>query len=239
MDGWSDVSGKPPAPRARSGSILLRLLMLSLLLPVLAACNPFDRGFKWHQRLVLEVETPDGVVSGGSVVAVHVWKSRVPGQAGIGMGSDVSGEASFVEVAPGRYLFALIGSSSPRELAFRLFFPEPAPDTFERAALLEDMQGETRVVPPERYPLLVTFADIDDPASVRQVDPHDLEAAFGPGVTLRRVTLEVTDDPETEGTVENVLDWLSEYPEPALCPVVDPLNPPFCRRIKHGNFRRD
>lgn len=190
---------------------LRRLLIIPLITAALAGCNPFDRGSSWHQRLVLEVETPDSVISGGSVVEVRVWKRRVPGQPGIGMGTDITGEASFVEVAPGRYLFALIGSASPRELAFRLFFPEPAPDTFERAELLGNMQGETRVVPAELYPLLVTFTDIADPASVRQVDPNNLANTFGEGVQLNRVILEITDEKVTAGQMDNLLGWLDEY----------------------------
>ena len=213
--------------------------MLSLLLPVLAGCNPFDRGFEWHQRLVLEVETPDGVVSGGSVVAVRIRKSLAPGDANGMLLSDLTGEASFVEIDPGQYLFALLGGDSTPGLPLDLFFSDPRPNVWERAERLEDMQGETRVVPAELYPQFVTFTSIDDSASVRQVDPANLEAVFGPGVMLRRVIVEITKAPETDGAIEAVLNWLSEYPEPALCPAADPLDPPFCRRIKHGDFRRD
>ncbi len=37
------------------------------------------------------------------------------------------------------------------------------------------------VVPEVEYPLMVTFADIADPASVILVNPDDLAASFGPG----------------------------------------------------------
>ncbi|MFO1174759.1 MAG: hypothetical protein U1E48_06075 [Paracoccaceae bacterium] len=63
---------------------------------------------------------------------------------------------------------------------------------------------------PDLYPLLVTFDDIHDPKSVRQVDPADLAAAFGPGVRLKAVTLAVTDEAVTEGKVEAVLGDLKE-----------------------------
>ena len=56
----------------------------------------------------------------------------------------------------------------------------------------------------------MTFGDIADPASVRLVDPGDLGASFGPGVRLKAVTLEVTEEAVTEGVVEGVLGWLSE-----------------------------
>ena len=64
---------------------------------------------------------------------------------------------------------------------------------------------EIRVLPRERYPLLVTFTDLADPTTVRRVDPDDLAATFGPGVALKRVTLEITDEAVTEGEVEAVL----------------------------------
>jgi hypothetical protein len=40
-------------------------------------------------------------------------------------------------------------------------------------------------------PLLVTFADPADPATMRSVAPDNLEASLGPGFRLHRVTAEV------------------------------------------------
>ncbi len=45
---------------------------------------------------------------------------------------------------------------------------------------LEHMR-ESRALARENYPLLVTFDNINDPASVRRVDPGDLPASFGRG----------------------------------------------------------
>ena len=62
-------------------------------------------------------------------------------------------------------------------------------------------------------PLLVTFTDIHDPTSVRQVDPHHLAAAFGPDFVLKAITLEITNEAVTRGRVEKVLGWIlsAEY----------------------------
>lgn len=57
---------------------------------------------------------------------------------------------------------------------------------------------------------MVTFGDIADPASVKLVDPADLADSFGPGVRLKAVTLEVTDEAVTEGVVERVLGWVGK-----------------------------
>jgi hypothetical protein len=49
------------------------------------------------------------------------------------------------------------------------------------------------------FPFLVRFADPRDPKSVVAVDPADLASHFGEGVTLRRVTVTITDDEVTTG----------------------------------------
>ncbi|MEP6058755.1 MAG: hypothetical protein ABJ152_12225, partial [Nitratireductor sp.] len=194
---------------SRRGFWAKSALVAALL--ALAGCDALGfKNWEWRQKLVIEVETPSGIVSGGSLVAVEAGTSPkwAPGAGAGGLGARVRGEASFAEVAPGRFLFALLGGGDwEREVALTLFFPEPAPSPFERAERLETMR-ETRVLPRNRYPLLVTFTDIADPTTVRRVDPDDLAATFGPGVALKRITLEITDEKVTEGRVKAVLGWL-------------------------------
>lgn len=183
-----------------------RFLLLLMLVWVLSL------GFKswnWNQRLVLEVETPQGIATGGSVVSIKVgtMPKWAPGQGAGGMGGRVvAGEASFVEIAPGRYLFALLDNGT-EQIPYYTFFSANDKDRERQAAALETMRG-VRDVPRERYPLLVTFTDIADPTTVRKVDPDNLAATFGSGVSLKHITLEITDETMTEGEVENVLGWL-------------------------------
>ncbi len=40
-------------------------------------------------------------------------------------------------------------------------------------------------------PILVRFRDINDPTSVERVDPDNLAASFGPGVTLVNASIEI------------------------------------------------
>ena len=58
--------------------------------------------------------------------------------------------------------------------------------------------------------MLVTFGDLDDPTSVSRVDPDDLAASFGEEVTLRRITVQMTDDRVTTG-IEKRLPWLDQF----------------------------
>jgi hypothetical protein len=67
---------------------------------------------------------------------------------------------------------------------------------------------QSRRVPRKFYPMLVTFADINNPASVREVDPANLAKIFGAGYKLKSITLEITDEKVTKGVVEGVLGWM-------------------------------
>jgi hypothetical protein len=189
--------------------VLVTLAILALF-PLLAGCGLLGfRNWEWRQKLVLEVETPHGTVSGGSVVRVKLH--RVPGwlpsnNPGAIL-SDVEGEASFVEVAPGRFLFALLRGGGEAQVARETFFPSPATGVPEANDRLEEFTGRA-VLPPNAYPRLVTFTDISDPTTVRLVDPGDLAASFGPGYSLKSVTLEITDESATKGNVEKALLWL-------------------------------
>ena len=66
-------------------------------------------------------------------------------------------------------------------------------------------------IPPAAYPLLVTFDDINKPETVREVDPANFAATFGPGVSLSGLTLEITAEAVTSESVERVLTWLCHH----------------------------
>ena len=180
---------------------LFRLLPLLLLL-VLPACR---KEHQWHQATTVTVETPSGERSGTAVVEVTAWFGKIPASANE-VEYRVRGEAVVVEVAPGKYLFALLGGSEER-------FYRAARDRFggmKRQDWLKEIPKQTVPVEltGEAIPLLVTFDDISDPKTVRRVEPSDLAASFGPGVALKSVTLEITGEAVTEGRVERVLGWL-------------------------------
>jgi hypothetical protein len=70
--------------------------------------------------------------------------------------------------------------------------------TEERATLRELLrQSGVREVPFAMLPELVRFRNANDPQTREPVSPYDLAASFGPGVQLRHVTVQLTDDPVT------------------------------------------
>lgn len=146
----------------------------------------------------------------------------------------LKGEAVVVEVLPGKYLFALL-KDMPRP--YGLFFP--GEDPLDAAPKLENIADPvTATISPYSYPTLVTFTDVADPASVKELGPYKLEAAFGPGYRVSSITMTITDEPVTEGKVEGVLGWLGKYPETPLSKSPNIFDPVFSATIPHGAFVR-
>lgn len=197
---------------------MLRVLVALALCLQLSGCDLFGfHDWEWHQKLTVSVMTPDGLKSGSAVVSVNVYDR--PSWWGLGDfrgagASSLSGEAVTVDLGNGRYLFALLRNYS-HETARETFIPkEEQPRTKAEVITvydrLETMRG-SRELAPKHYPLLVTFDNISDPASVRRVSPSDLSASLGPGFRLNAITLSITDEPVTEGRVDKVLGWLCDY----------------------------
>lgn len=169
----------------------------------------------WHQRLTVTIQTPAGEVSGSSVTAVKLTSFMgslvVPDAQGVQ--SVITGEAVVVEVTPGRYLFALLdgGDGWKTDAGHWVYaaFPLDEVKTYEaKMSRLKAQKRNTPVpLPPEGWPLMVTFTDINRPETVERVNPEDLAASFGPGVSLKGLTLEVTRDRVTRGAVERFQFW--------------------------------
>ena len=200
--------------------------MLCLALAI-SACASDDTAPDYRYRLTVEVETPEGLKTGSSVIEVKQRLVR-PGSSPANMAVErrVRGEAVAVDLPGGRTLFALLRSDNNVDWAsyvMQTLAPHSESETFaqqlDNMLLLEGEIVLPRTFPPvghleERsaYPMLVTFGNIDDPASVERVDPDDLAFTFGDGVSLKRITVQVTDDPVTTG-IEQRLGWLGNIRE--------------------------
>lgn len=166
----------------------------------------------WHQKMTVEVEVDGQMYSGSSVVEMIVrGNPELPLSTSV-RNLKMRGEAVVVELPKQQYLFALLTYNA--FLTGKVFHDivggvvsQP-----ERgwAKKIQDVR-ESRDLEPTDYPQLVMFTDITDPKTVKKVDPGNLAELFGPGVSLKRITLEITDEPVTEGRVESVLRWYWDY----------------------------
>ena len=89
----------------------------------------------------------------------------------------------------------------------------------------------------DKLTLLVTFTDRTKPATVKAVDPTALDKAFGPGVILRSLTAEPSDDPVTHGQIERALPWLHGF-NTMLDGETDISTPALKSRLRAIDFER-
>jgi hypothetical protein len=177
-------------------------------------------GFMWQEpyypKLKVEVETPEGIKTGYSVIEVK-WDKA-------GRGFNVRGEAIVVDLPGGQTLFVLLRSANSADWAAYLHQIVKLENSPEDQALYYSRIAANRqvwTVPRtkeyfgnkevrDNYPYFVRFRDINDPKSVEQVDPDNLAKTFGQGVKLKSFTLKMADEPVTVG-IEKRLGWLNEY----------------------------
>ena len=249
------VASLSEIPRTGRRLVLWGVLAGAVLL---AGCKPGDFGSSHvyfdpiRYRLTAEVETPEGVKTGSSVIEAKTDRriTRVKAR----------GEAVAVDLPDGQVLFVLLRSASMVDWAATLpGIPLPEDDVSigvfkERQAQLErqlDAVSRDRTVyylwggtiskdRAQYLPYMVRFRDMADPKSVEQVDPADLAKSFGPGVKLKSLTVQVTDEPMTK-SIEKRLRWLGEYPEPHLAPIPGGgvATPTMGQFLTHGDFRKD
>ena len=171
--------------------------------------------------MIVEVETPNGVVS-GSAVREFVFQGQptasIPFPFGEGSSgySFLRGEAVYVDLGEGRSLIALL-SGAEGNVDYTKQIPREVLECRDVQMILcldsANIYPETEKALRRRFPfglpMLVTFGDLDDPNSMEAVDPDDLTASFREGYVLKRITVQITDDPVTTG-IEKRLNWLNE-----------------------------
>jgi len=215
----------------------LRLAAAAMLSLALAGCEEKggearEKTASYRYKLTIAVNTPDGIKRASSVGEVQYRKVLIPER---GIMDKLQGDALYLDLGPGaRPLIALLTSrltsqlhhnygkpfdwqrgkdgwspdSGPGQLA-RIYGLTPSRDFMDDVRRIAQMRG-ARAIPPADLPDLVTFADINDPKSVIEVDPSDLPATLGPHITWNELTLEITDEPITRGIRTN-LPWLGAY----------------------------
>ncbi|MBN8649393.1 MAG: hypothetical protein J0L55_15670 [Caulobacterales bacterium] len=142
-------------------------------------------------------------------------------------GCDVKGEAIPLKVSEKKYLFLLIGL--PQDYINQINTPLTGPQV--RSADADSIGWEIDL---EKAPMLVTFDNLQDPKSVKQIhftsyqefDHSELEEdgarqksimitkepnaeeLLGPDVSLSSIHVEKTNEPITRGRIVEVLPWL-------------------------------
>lgn len=164
--------------------------------------------YTWHQKITLEIKTPQGLVSGSSVTRVK-YQSNIQF---FGMGPvrsiNTRGEVPVVDLGSGKYIFALIFQEEWFPIkAFRSVFVDK---NDLKASSIYNYSGSAFEIANKFKPLLITFDDMNDLKTARKVDPENLSATFGEGYALNSITLEITNSPITEGKVDSLLGLINK-----------------------------
>lgn len=177
---------------ARRGMLGVLGLFAGGLAVLLSGCGSNDRQLRY--KVTVEVVTPFGLRTGSSVIETDMDNNGF-----------TFGQAPYVDLGGGRYLFALLNDPFSKKIMYRLAFnvlqyPELQPPLDREKHLYvqaKDMKP-FGVVRCEDYPMLVTFGDINDPKTVREVDPG----------SVRRITFQVVDQDEPlTGGLEEKFKW--------------------------------
>ena len=187
------------------GSVLFVVIVLATILIGWRLASPTHT---WHYRLTVEVETPEGLKTGAAVkeVSLHHEPSILPDQGG-SIRQVGYGEAVVVDLGKRGLLFVL--NNRPG------YF-----DSYEADVFFDSFRGVEKAgrseLKLEDWPALVTFrnprdldtiAVLSPPENVSRVDAEtaldkNIEAAFGSGVHLKSIVIEVTTDPVTRGVID-------------------------------------
>ena len=205
---------------------MIRLVAVAAMGICLAGCG---RTETYRYKLTLAVDTPGGVKRGSSVVEVLFYDVSFPER---GTMHKLRGEALYLDLGPGaRPLIALLTShrqpkntknyadftkrirwsldAGPGDnILAELYGPRSA-DFMDNIARIGHTRGVHGITPGD-LPDLVTFADINDPRSVIAVDPNNLQAVLGTGITWNEITLESTDEQVTTD-ITTKLPWVPAH----------------------------
>lgn len=196
---------------------------------VLAYCALIYSGWgeklNWNQKFILEVETPEGVLTSETVLQYRMSKFPKRLNKSKYSRSGLFGETPFLKLPNGRYLFALsLYGIFDVPHAYEEHFgldenTNHFSDLFPKIARSDD---EIEMFP-FHMPILITFDDIDDPSTIRQINPAFLASEFGKGYKLKRFDVAVTDAPVTYGRIAQISDWMI-YSNQSFNPVYKGIN---------------
>lgn len=205
-----------------------RAIILGLIVAGFVGWKVLYPTYSYRFLMTVEINTPEGVKSGSSVIEVATI--QYPRWITLGANAEnshIKGESVTVDMGGGKYLFTVLQNNTdvlaPRTFLNAEFHARP---TSAHAKKLSGMVGRKAEVSPAFIPTMVTFKDINDPLSVKlayQVEfstpshngseydiKDNIEMLFGEGTSLKSVTLEITEDKVTTG-IKTLLSWLPEY----------------------------
>lgn len=195
----------------------------------------WDKPYHLRYRLTVNIKTPEGVKSGSTIQEVYYPPADTenpynPANQGI-----ARGEAAYVDLGKRGKIFVLMPDPANAKNRFfgliRTVFPT-VPKIYEQTRFKEvlehydELSNVKDTVPEWEYPVLAHFRDINDPSTIevvyrrkqgsvrdmQEVETDRMEEVFGEGVSIKNMTLEMTDAP-LEWKLNKPLPWIEQMTE--------------------------
>jgi hypothetical protein len=171
--------------------------------------------YSYRYRLIIEVETPDGLKTGSSVIEARA-RTQSPGLSGRSVVPSVRGDAVFVDLGDGKNVVGLLASGrngsrvdAPITMPMEAFKARNCRESMCSWRKMLSMSGR-RDLTPGQFPTIVTLGDVNGPETARVIEPGEFESVFGAGYRFKRAWIEMTDDGVTRGIKER-LPWLQGF----------------------------
>ncbi len=178
---------------------------------ILGACDALTLAHRYRYRMVVEVQTPEGIRTGSAVREIVYHKAFLKLPESAGASASQRGEAVVVALPQGRKLFALLPTNAyePLQAAFGNDSNETLTAAIHdrRVAELKPIPG--RISEQSGFPLIAYFKNIDDPMSIEIIDRDSVKNRFGIGYNLSRVTIQMTGSAVSHD-INRYLPWLSK-----------------------------
>ena len=209
-------------------------LLIAALAMGLAGCGAYS-GKSYRFRMTVEVETPQGLVTGSSVYEVTAKKLlSLTSEARAGSGG-TKGQALILNLPNGPVFVTLKMPVAGDHLGIRatraLLPGTRAGDIDANLAAVGELGGwfanYRAELPREHWPLMVRFGDVDMPTSAEPVDP----GAIG----VKRILLETTSD-DVSTDIKNTLKWLGTEGPKGDVVSGSTIDPRFAETLRQSDF---
>lgn len=225
------------------------ICIAAMALPLTACSVP-----SYRYEITVEVDTPEGLRKGATIVEVDTTAQPAPFSA---IERRIHGEPAVIDLGKRGHLFALLRSPQSPDWAKNLFTQlsaEPikngdSPRERETAKVVALKSNHRLYVLDEgptdpmvenkasQYPLLMRFRNLNDFRTAEMVRPGELAKVYGQGVTLHRVTAQIT-EAEPKSIIEDVLPWTKDAKKIENAPGVFIETGLVSDSIQPGDFAR-
>jgi hypothetical protein len=171
--------------------------------------------YSWRYRMTVEVEAGGEIHLGSSVIEVQATKQTQHPIPNIPLyNTAATGQAVFIDLGRGRNVIALLAGDHAKNIDYPYYVVPFHVDLKKEGRdqiVFEERRSEWDLAR-DKLPTFMTFGDINDPATGREISVDEFEKVLGPDVHFHRVWIEGTNDPVSSGIDKRFSWWKGPFP---------------------------